>query len=121
MADESLTQEVLAALNKDPEVLWVKDLHPSGGKLIQTGTETYVIGCRDHGDPGRNKTLFVIALGDPEQQLNPESFRRLKDWKDTLTSTNRSATSGPWWGMASSVHTALRVSKGEVQFERKEL
>lgn len=120
MAEATLAQRVLVALNDDPEVLWVKDLNPSAEVRAQTGTETYVIGCRDSNNSAFGKMLFVIALGDPTQQLNEESLRRLKDWKDILTGLDCSSASGLWWGMASSVRTALRVSKGQVQFEREE-
>ena len=88
---------------------------------METGTESYVIGCRDSEDSSFGKMLFIIALGDPTQQLNEWSLRRRQDRRDVLTGLNHSSASGLWWGMASSVHTAMRVSRGQVQFEREEV
>ena len=98
MAEDALAQRVLVVLSDDPEVLWVTELSPSAEVQAETGTERYVIGCRDREDSAFGKMLFIIALGDLTQQLNEWSLRRLQDCGDVLTGLNHSSASGLWWG-----------------------
>ena len=103
-----LTDEVLKALEVDPDV-------PVVGAL-RGEQETFVIGARDtHGEPW-GTMMFVIALEDQRGSMGQRGHETLNRLKERLSI--RSSTRGTaWYGVASTVETAVRISKGEVQIE----
>lgn len=81
---------------------------------MQWGLVTFVIGSRETNEWGT--MIFVAALEVPQGSmgsLGHGSLREIKEGWSAHSSTEGTA----WFGIASTVETAVRISKGEIQTE----
>jgi hypothetical protein len=104
----SLVDRVLDALEADPDVAVVA--------ALPIGAYTFVFGSRDTRGQTWGTMMFVIALEDERQPMDQRDHERLRKLKEKMSvrSTNQGTA---WYGVASTVETAVRISKGEAQRE----
>jgi hypothetical protein len=106
-----LEHAVLDALRSDADVL--------GVVLLRSKTETFVVGCRDTRDQTWGRMMFVVALEEPRGSLGTLGHQRLQRLKGQVSAGSDTAGAA-WYGVASTVRTSLRISRGEAQIEPPE-
>ena len=103
-----LRDQVLDALAVDKGV---------GASLaLQWKGDTFVIGYRETATDTWGTMIFIIALEILQGSMGGSGHGSLQELKEGWSA--HSSTKGTaWFGIASTVETALRISKGEVQLE----
>lgn len=103
-----LRDRVLEALKSDESVL--------GVFAFQHESETFILGCRDtYGEPW-GALMFVIVLEEQQGKMSKSGHELLQEMKQGL-SAHSSIKGTAWYGTASTVETAMIISKGEGQRE----
>ena len=103
-----LREQLIAALEADEAV---GDVEPE-----QRQGTSFVTGLRETGTDTWGTMAFVIALEIPQGSMSDSGHRALEELKEEL-SAHSSTKGAAWYGIASTVETALRISKGEIQLE----
>lgn len=103
-----MRDQVLDALEADPEV--------GNAFALRWKSDTFVIGLRDTGTDTWGMMIFVIALEVPQGSMGSSGHGSLQELKEGW-STHSSTEGTAWFGIASTVETAIRISKGETQLE----
>ena len=108
MAEAVLKDRVLEALAEDEGVI--------AALALDEGGRTFVVGCRDTGDDVWGRMMFVIALKD---RMGSADHGRLQELKEGI-SAHSSIEGTAWFGIARTLRTAMRISRGEAQLEPSE-
>lgn len=103
-----LKEQVLAALADDGGVI--------AALALDEGQRTFVVGCRDTDGEVWGRMMFVVALEEQAGDMGAADHARLEELKKGI-STHSTIGGTAWFGVARTVATALRVSKGETQLE----
>ena len=112
VAEAVLKDRVLEALAEDEGVI--------AALALDEGGRTFVVGCRDTGDSVWGRMMFVIALeARTEDRMGSADHGRLQELKEGI-SAHSSIEGTAWFGMARTLRTAMRISRGEAQLEPSE-